>query len=73
MLKPTRSTSDDENVSERVIELIKKSLTTPQSSQLYRKPQPQAQVQRQQPTRLPVSAGTFFSILAVKYFHYSNT
>jgi len=58
MLKPMRA---DEDVSEKVSTSIAKSLTSPQSSQVYRAPlqhqqQQQHQSARQAPVRLPVSA-----------------
>ena len=62
MLKPMRA---DEDVSEKVSTSIAKSLTSPQSSQVYRAPlqhqqQQQHQSARQAPVRLPVSAGKFY-------------
>ena len=65
MLKPMRG--DEDNVSEKVSSVIAKSLSSPQSSQLYRAPQQQAPLQQQQsvrqaPTRLPVSAGKFWKL-----------
>ena len=71
MLKPMRG--DEDNVAEKVSSVIAKSLSSPQSSQLYRAPQQQAPLQQQQsvrqaPTRLPVSAGKFnkLNILKIK-------
>ena len=57
MLKPSRSTEESENVSEKVKEIIQKSLSAPTPSQLYRAPQVAPPVRQAAPTRLPVSAG----------------